>query len=92
MAVTRDLGLDPVEVRRRNLLTAEETRRLAEGLYEFVTAGALSLKGFAEPQVTWQVLRPRTVESRFSARHAERLTPLVGRDEELGATLVVRSS
>ena len=66
-----------------SVLVAEETRRLAEGLYEFVTAGALSLKGFAEPQVTWQVLRPRTVESRFSARHAERLTPLVGRDEEL---------
>ena len=35
----------------------------------------------------WQVLRPSGVESRFEALHGSRLSPLVGRDEEIGLLL-----
>jgi predicted ATPase len=44
--------------------------------------GPKELKGFAGPVRAWSVLRPSSVESRFEALHPERLTDLVGRDEE----------
>jgi class 3 adenylate cyclase/predicted ATPase len=66
------------------VMVADETQRLTAGLFEFVSAGSLTLKGFAEPQAAWQVIRPRPARSRFSARHGDRLTPLAGRRAELG--------
>jgi predicted ATPase len=35
----------------------------------------------------WQVLRPSGVESRFEALHGSRLSPLIGRDEEIDLLL-----
>jgi predicted ATPase len=65
----------------------EGTRRLARGLFDYDDLGRVPLKGLADPVQAWRVLGPRVVESRFEAQHETRLTPLVGRDEELDLLL-----
>ena len=52
-------------------------------LFELEDLGARDLKGIAEPIRAWAALRPASIESRFEALHASRLTELVGREEEL---------
>ena len=59
------------------------TRRLLGNMFEYRDLGGVSLKGFAEPVHSYEVLRPSVVESRFAALHTDRLTPLVDREEEL---------
>ena len=61
------------------------TRALLGDLFEWRDLGAAELRGLAEPVRAWQVLRPSAVASRFEALHAAAtLTPLVGRQDELG--------
>ena len=60
------------------------THRLTEGLFDCASLGKLHLKGFAEPVVAWQVHGTSMAESRFDAMHSRALTPMVGRDRELG--------
>ena len=62
---------------------AESTRKLLGNLFEFEDLGASDLKGIAGPVRAWTALRPSGVESRFEALHANGLTELVGREEEL---------
>jgi predicted ATPase len=66
------------------VVIAEDTRKLLGSLFELKDLGPKDLKGIADPVHTWVVLRPSTVEGRFEALHASRLTALVGRDEEIG--------
>ena len=42
------------------------------------------MKGFPEPVHAYQVVRESAIESRFEALHGATLTPLVGREEEIG--------
>jgi predicted ATPase/class 3 adenylate cyclase len=65
------------------VLISESTYRLTEGHFEYRSLGAVTLKGWADPIPAWQVLRATGVESRFEAHHTSRLTPLIGRDEEI---------
>jgi hypothetical protein len=65
------------------VVVAEATRKLLGTLYELEDVGQKVLKGIAGPVRAWAVLRASSVESRFEALHAGRLTALVGRDEEL---------
>ena len=65
-----------------SVVIAEDTRRLLGSLFELQDVGPQELKGIAGSVRAWSVLRPSSVESRFEALHAERLTDLVGRDEE----------
>jgi class 3 adenylate cyclase len=58
------------------------TRRLLAGLFEYRDLGRIEVKGFAAPVQAYEVVRPRTVESRFEALHTSGLTTLVGREEE----------
>jgi class 3 adenylate cyclase/predicted ATPase len=60
------------------------THRLTEGLFDCASLGKLHLKGFPEPVVAWQVHGTSMAESRFDAMHSRALTPMVGRDRELG--------
>jgi hypothetical protein len=46
--------------------------------------GPQRLKGFAEPLAAWRVVAESRAEGRFEAH--TRLSPLVGRDEELSLT------
>ena len=59
------------------------TWRLTVGIFEHCDLGLLEFKGFSGPVQAWRVLGTSATESRFEAQHQTRLTPLVGRDEEV---------
>ena len=69
------------------MLIADSTRRLVGDLFEYRNLGLVDVKGLAEPVPAWQVLRESSVENRFEALRSAALSPLVGRDEELGLLL-----
>jgi class 3 adenylate cyclase/predicted ATPase len=70
-----------------SVVISQATRRLVGGLFELADLGPRRLKGFAEPLAAWRVDGEGSVEGRFEALHGERLTPLVGREHELGILL-----
>jgi class 3 adenylate cyclase/predicted ATPase len=64
------------------------TRQLLGDMFHCTELGQLSLKGFAEPIAAWRVDGRRAVLSRFDALHLTgSLSPLVGRERELGTLL-----
>jgi class 3 adenylate cyclase/tetratricopeptide (TPR) repeat protein len=65
------------------VLISESTHRLTDGHFEYRDLGLVALKGWVDPLPAWQVLGASGVESRFEAQHKTRLTPLIGRDEEI---------
>src|SRR4051794_1994553 len=66
------------------IVIAASTRRLVGNAFELVDLGEHELKGMAEPVHAWRVERLAVTESRFDAHHGPaRLTPLVGREEEV---------
>jgi class 3 adenylate cyclase len=67
-----------------DVVISEATRRLVGGLFALADLGPRRLKGFAEPLVAFRVEGEGRAEGRFEALHGERLTPLVGREHELG--------
>ena len=69
------------------VVIADGTRRLVGDLFELSVLAPSALKGFAEPVRAWRVLGEGHAESRFQALHGTRLTPLVGRREELDLVL-----
>jgi class 3 adenylate cyclase/predicted ATPase len=69
------------------VVISQATRRLVGRLFEFTDLGPLHIKGFAEPLAAWRVEGEGRAEGRFEALHGERLTPLVGREHELGILL-----
>ena len=70
-----------------SVVISEATRPLVGGLFELADLGPLCLRGFAAPVAAWQVEGEGRAEGRFEALHGERLTPLVGREHELGILL-----
>ena len=70
-----------------SVVISQATRRLVGGLFELADLGPLRLKGFAEPLAAWRIEGEGRAEGRFEALHGEHLTPLVGRDHELGILL-----
>ncbi len=60
------------------------TARLVEGLFEYQDLGPRSLKGISTPLPLYRIERESAVQSRFEAAVRTGLTPLVGREEELG--------
>jgi tetratricopeptide (TPR) repeat protein len=60
------------------------TLRLVQGIFVTRELGERSLKGIAEPVRVIQVVRATGVRSRLDVAAAAGLTPLVGRDQELG--------
>src|SRR5262245_29267362 len=67
-----------------SVVISQATRRLVGGLFELTDLGPRRFKGFAEPLAAWRVEGEGRAEGRFEALHGEHLTPLVGRDHELG--------
>ena len=65
------------------VVIAEGTRRLLGNLFELDDLTSRDLKGIPGSVRAWTALRASSVESRFEAQHETKLTPLVGRDEEL---------
>ncbi len=70
-----------------SVVISQATRWLVGGLFELADLGAHDLKGVVEPVPAWRVLGPSRAEGRFEALRAPGLTPLVGREPELGLLL-----
>jgi class 3 adenylate cyclase len=62
---------------------AEETFRLAEGLFRFEALGQKEVKGKEEPVNVYRVIAPSTRRTRFDVSAERGLTPFVGREREL---------
>ena len=71
------------------VIVSERVRRLSEGLFEYEDMGERELKGVTAPTHVYRVLGVTEAESRFDAASQSGLTPLVGREDEVG-TLVAR--
>ena len=67
-----------------SLVMSEATQRLVEGFFEVEPLGPQMLKGVSAPIAIYRVLRPSAAPNRFEARGGQFLTPLVGRETELG--------
>lgn len=66
------------------VVIAPATRRLIGDAFALTDLGARPLKGIAEPVPAWRVDAVHRTKGRFEAAHGGmRLTPLVGRDEEI---------
>jgi predicted ATPase/class 3 adenylate cyclase/DNA-binding winged helix-turn-helix (wHTH) protein len=65
------------------VVISKSTRRLLGELFALEDLGSHSLKGFTAPAEAWRVTSEGVAESRFEALRGTRLTPLVGRRQEL---------
>ncbi len=67
------------------IIIGPDTRRLVGGTFELNDCGQHVLKGIVEPVRAWRVTGVARSEGRFDAAHGgSGLTPLVGREQELG--------
>jgi class 3 adenylate cyclase/predicted ATPase len=66
------------------VVVSAATQRLVAGLFECQDLGLQTLKGLSTPMAVYQVVREGEAHSRFEAAVSKGLTPLVGREEELG--------
>lgn len=63
------------------------TYRLVQGLFDCQDLGRHEFKGVATPAGLYRVVRESTVQSRFEVAVRQGLTPLVGREHEVGLLL-----
>ena len=66
------------------IVVSEHVHRLAGGSFEYEDLGEHSLKGIAQPTHAWLVVGVSAAASRFDAATRGGLTPLVGRELEIG--------
>src|SRR5882724_2500805 len=64
-----------------------DTARLVEGYFTLEDLGRHTLKGVAEPLQVYRVLRHSGAQSRLDVAGTRGLTPLVGREQEVGLLL-----
>ncbi|MDM0106333.1 AAA family ATPase [Variovorax sp. J22R24] len=69
------------------VLVSDRVHRLARGSFDYEALGEQMLKGIAKPQHVYCVLGVSEVVSRFDAATQEGLTPLIGREQEIGLLL-----
>jgi class 3 adenylate cyclase/predicted ATPase len=69
------------------VVISEATRRLLGDMFVLRALREQTFKGIPEPTPAFVVLAERALESRFAARHAGVVTPIVGRDQELALLL-----
>ena len=67
-----------------SVVIAQTTRQLVGGLFELSDLGAHRVKGFEDPVRAWRVMGDSPTESRFEALHGTALTPIIGREHEIG--------
>jgi class 3 adenylate cyclase/predicted ATPase len=65
--------------RPNSVVISETTHRLLAGRFKCKDLGLYELKGFAQPQPAWEVIRTQPISSRFAAAHAASMVPLVDR-------------
>jgi len=69
------------------VVIAQSTEQLVHGLFDVKALAPTTLKGLADPVIAFVVAAERPAESRFSARAAQGLLPIIGRDQELSLLL-----
>jgi class 3 adenylate cyclase len=69
------------------MLLSEATYRLVEGYVAVETLGPQALKGVAAPMPVYRVLEESGAQNRLEVWAARGLTPLVGRDQDIGLLL-----
>ena len=69
------------------VVIASSTHSLLRAKFEYDDLGIHDLKGISASVQAWRVVRPSRVGSRFAATSDTRLTPLVGREEEIALLL-----
>ena len=65
------------------VVISDATHDLVEGYFETESEGEKELKGVSRPILVHRVVRPTDAVDRLEVAGARRLTPLVGRDQEL---------
>jgi class 3 adenylate cyclase len=70
-----------------SIVVSEWVIRLARGSFDYEDMGEQALKGYAQPTRAYRIKGVSKATSRFEAATQERLTPLVGREQELGLLL-----
>jgi class 3 adenylate cyclase/predicted ATPase len=66
------------------VLVGASTYRLSGAAFDYDDLGEHAFKGIVDPVRVWRVTHESGAESRFEARGAGGLTPLVGREHEIG--------
>src|SRR5499427_4958063 len=66
------------------ILISADTYQLIQGYFECQDLGAQTLRGVAEPIAVYRVLQESGARGRLDVTHARGLTPLVGREQEVG--------
>src|SRR5215471_2783993 len=69
------------------VVISEATARLIEGYFVCQTLGAQELKGVVQPIRIYQVLHESRTQTRLDVAAIQGLTPLVGREQEVGLLL-----
>lgn len=69
------------------IVVPQETLNLLGNVFALEPLGAHNLKGITDPVTAFGVIGETTRESRFEARHASALTPIVGREREIDLML-----
>ena len=69
------------------LVISEVTHRLVQGYFECQTLGAQTLRGGAAPLNVYRVLTASGAQNRLDIASTRGLTPLVGREQEVGLLL-----
>ena len=67
-----------------SVVISPATYRLVAGLFECEDMGQRTLKGISSPSLLYRVVRESEAQSRFEVAVKAGLTPLVGREHELG--------
>lgn len=70
-----------------NVVVSEKVHRIAGGAFRYQDLGQKSLKGIARSSHAYRILGARDVLSRFDAATQDGMTPLIGRERELGELL-----
>jgi len=82
LAARLQAAVSPGEV-----VIAASTRRLVGRMFDCRVLGAIEVQGLPQPVEAWQVHGETAGVSRFEARRAGALSPLVGRQEEIDLLL-----
>jgi class 3 adenylate cyclase/tetratricopeptide (TPR) repeat protein len=70
-----------------SIVVSERVHRLAAGSFDFEGLSEQTLKGIEHPIRAYRILEVSQAASRFDAATQEELTPLVGREQEIGLLL-----
>ena len=81
-----NLASPPARARRSTLVISAATWQLLRGFFACQSLGTFP-QGFAQPLEVYQVLAESTARSRLDVAGSTGLTPLVGREQEVGLLL-----